>query len=343
MRALLGRLHALGIGTAWAFCLFTLSSVASAQELHLSYRQVALQVSDLARSTKFYAEMFGLEPAMRTSSADFSLGSDVSFLLMKAPEGAAPKIAWIGLAAQQRGAQGATDLPRSRLTGLLNDAGFRAAEPDSRQRGLAQARTYWSARVFDDEAFFFADAEGIPFRVMSGNCIHCDPNSAQQSVSNGAIEALGINHFTNFVSNAPRSNELLKQLFGLGILSYQGPNAPTLSLGDGRQFLMYFGTGNPREPEVAGVTDHVSLAVEDFDVAALQSRLEDLGLQAGSGTRPPQPLRHWLSLRMANRGGAEEGTPELYFSDPDGIAIQLQDKSYCGGSGYLGDECPALE
>ena len=78
-------------------------------------------------------------------------------------------------------------------------------------------------------------------------------------------------------------------------------------------------------------------------LAALQSRLEDLGLQAGSGARPPQPLRHWLSLRMANRGGAEEGTPELYFSDPDGIAIQLQDKSYCGGSGYLGDECPALE
>ena len=28
---------------------------------------------------------------------------------------------------------------------------------------------------------------------------------------------------------------------------------------------------------------------------------------------------------MEDRGGAKEGTPELYFTDPDGILIQLQD------------------
>ncbi len=44
-------------------------------------------------------------------------------------------------------------------------------------------------------------------------------------------------------------------------------------------------------------------------------------------------------MRMPDRGGAVAGTPELYFTDPDGILIQLQDVSYCGGSGYLGDEC----
>ena len=38
---------------------------------------------------------------------------------------------------------------------------------------------------------------------------------------------------------------------------------------------------------------------------------------------------HWISMRMPNRGGAEGGTPELYF-DPDGLRIQLQDRSYCG-------------
>ena len=31
---------------------------------------------------------------------------------------------------------------------------------------------------------------------------------------------------------------------------------------------------------------------------------------------------------------------ELYFTDPDGLAIQLQDTKYCGGGGYLGDVCP---
>ena len=44
-------------------------------------------------------------------------------------------------------------------------------------------------------------------------------------------------------------------------------------------------------------------------------------------------------MRMPDRDGAASGTPELYFTDPDGILIQLQDVSYCGGGGYLGDEC----
>lgn len=38
-------------------------------------------------------------------------------------------------------------------------------------------------------------------------------------------------------------------------------------------------------------------------------------------------------------GGAPGGTPELYFTDPDGLLIQLQDVSYCGGGGFLGNAC----
>ena len=55
---------------------------------------------------------------------------------------------------------------------------------------------------------------------------------------------------------------------------------------------------------------------------------------------PAGPLRHYISMRMENRGGAKEGTPELYFTDPDGIVVQLQDVRYCGGAGGLGDVCP---
>jgi hypothetical protein len=32
----------------------------------------------------------------------------------------------------------------------------------------------------------------------------------------------------------------------------------------------------------------------------------------------------------------------LYFTDPDGIRVQLQDVKYCGGSGFLGDVCPQV-
>jgi hypothetical protein len=51
-------------------------------------------------------------------------------------------------------------------------------------------------------------------------------------------------------------------------------------------------------------------------------------------------MTSYVTLRMENRGGAKEGTPELYFTDPDGLLIQLQDVKYCGGSGVLGDVCP---
>jgi hypothetical protein len=47
--------------------------------------------------------------------------------------------------------------------------------------------------------------------------------------------------------------------------------------------------------------------------------------------------------QRANNGGGPTsplGTPELYFTDPDNIRIQLQDVSYCGGSGRLGQICP---
>jgi hypothetical protein len=53
----------------------------------------------------------------------------------------------------------------------------------------------------------------------------------------------------------------------------------------------------------------------------------------------PGPLVHCISTRMENRGGAKEGTPELYFTDPDGLLIQLQDVKYCGGASVLGDVC----
>ena len=48
-------------------------------------------------------------------------------------------------------------------------------------------------------------------------------------------------------------------------------------------------------------------------------------------------------MRGPESGGAPGGTPELYFGDPDGIVVQLQDTTYCGGSGILGSTCGAPE
>jgi hypothetical protein len=48
----------------------------------------------------------------------------------------------------------------------------------------------------------------------------------------------------------------------------------------------------------------------------------------------------YVTMRGPERGGAKEGTPELYFTDPDGILLQIQDVSYCGGAGRMGEVCP---
>ena len=71
------------------------------------------------------------------------------------------------------------------------------------------------------------------------------------------------------------------------------------------------------------------------------AKLETFGItpRDDDAQGPVPPLRSYVTMRMENRGGAPGGTPELYFTDPDGILIQLQDASYCGGSGYFGDTC----
>jgi hypothetical protein len=61
--------------------------------------------------------------------------------------------------------------------------------------------------------------------------------------------------------------------------------------------------------------------MENFDADAVLKRLTDSGVKA--------------SIRL--RGD----TKELYFTDPDGIRVQLQDVRYKGGTGPLGDRDPA--
>jgi catechol 2,3-dioxygenase-like lactoylglutathione lyase family enzyme len=108
------------------------------------------------------------------------------------------------------------------------------------------------------------------------------------------------------------------------------------------------GAGGPGRAGGAGAAparpaaiDHACLAMENFDPAAVTKTLVSYGLKQQEG-QARTPLVTYISLRMPNRGGAEGGTPELYFTDPDGLPIQLQDVKYCGGGGFLGDLCPPL-
>ena len=60
--------------------------------------------------------------------------------------------------------------------------------------------------------------------------------------------------------------------------------------------------------------------MESFDADAVLKQLTERGIKA--------------SIRMRGE------TKELYFTDPDGIRVQLQDVKYKGGAGPLGDRDP---
>jgi hypothetical protein len=167
----------------------------------------------------------------------------------------------------------------------------------------------------------------------------CD--SVELAPAEGLFKSIDLSHFTNFLANSARANAFYMQVFGKQFQAYQGPS-PLVGVGDGIQFLMYVGGSEEGPPANPARIGHVCLSIENFSVDHILSSLDDYGFSARASNSNTPPLVHWVSMRMPNRGGVEEGTPEVYFSDPDGLQIQLQDAVYCGGGGYLGEVCEAL-
>jgi catechol 2,3-dioxygenase-like lactoylglutathione lyase family enzyme len=196
----------------------------------------------------------------------------------------------------------------------------------------------------------FADPDGIVCQLNdASHCGGSGPLGSQCKVTEapkkGLIALSDLNHMTIYTGDASRSNKFYQDLFGFSIRSYQGPAAPTLAVGPTVQFLMF--TGGGANAPAAGAArrpasiNHACMTLAGFKPDDVLKTLESYGLKPrGEAQGPPGPLRHYVTMRMENRGGAPGGTPELYFTDPDGLLMQLQDTSYCGGSSYLGSDCP---
>ena len=80
----------------------------------------------------------------------------------------------------------------------------------------------------------------------------------------------------------------------------------------------------PRRPGANATPEinHFCLTVDGFNVDRILKLLADRGL-IRSDANGPMKVR--VRMRGPEAGGAGEGTPELYFGDPDGIVVQLQD------------------
>jgi catechol 2,3-dioxygenase-like lactoylglutathione lyase family enzyme len=300
---------------------------------------VGVMVSDLKRSVDFYQTLFGMPRGESTETiARLLIGSGPAHLeLLTASEGSAPRIGHFCL--------GVDGFDVDRIARTLTDHGVLNAD------SLRPLTMRITARASGGSMVHVGDPDGLDIQLQDSRyCGGSGPlgdvcAAPQASAKKGLFAVKGYSHLTLFSSDPPKSNQFYKDVFGTGIRSYQGPTAPTLAVGPGVEFLMLTGGGRGRDgaaPPAASV-DHFCMTIENFKPDEVLKSLETVGVKPReSETGPVPPMRHFISLRMENRGGAKEGTPELYFTDPDGIRVQLQDVKYCGGSGFLGDICPQV-
>ena len=129
-----------------------------------------------------------------------------------------------------------------------------------------------------------------------------------------ALKAATLNHASLIVSDLDRSVAFYQRTFGLGVKSMQ-QGGVNLAVGDA--FLGIYQGGANAMPHI----NHICFGIRAFEASATVAALEAQGLAAESRSR--------------------DGVTQVYTADPDNLRIQLQDVSFCGGVGPLGNECRA--
>jgi catechol 2,3-dioxygenase-like lactoylglutathione lyase family enzyme len=297
-----------------------------------------LRVSDPAASLDFYQHLFGM-PVQSRSGGRISLGvgDGPRFVALRpVQDGEAPAITQIGYSVM--------DFDLGRTLAALESVGFeRIAAPAITDPGIEHRMRTWTRTRGGAEEVHFADDRGLIVQLSDPR--YCGGTGPLGEVCRlepapeGRLQLADFNHFTVFCSDGAEANRFYQQTFGLSVQAYQGPGSPVTGIGDGKQFVMYAGGGGRGGAATPATIHHGSFNIRDFDLERVRATLTDYGLTPGDARSGP--MSHYVSLRMPNRGGAEGGTPELYFTDPDGILLQMQHLSYCGGGGYLGNECLA--
>ena len=303
-----------------------------------SWNHMTLTVTDIGRSLEFYQGLFGMTIAARQArTLILRIGSGPQFLALGGGRpNATPGINHFCL--------NVDDFDDRRVVGILGEHGVAPVEPGSgnaarRVRIRMRGAEFGGAPEGTPE-LSIGDPDGVVVQLQDST--YCGGQgllgelcpTPEPSPTGGLIALQDINHFTVFVSDQQRSIDFYQGLFGMPVTRHQGA-LPLLSVGSGRQFLaLAQGPGPAR-------IHHASMSMENFQHEEVTATLEEFGIRprAAGAQGPPEPLTSYVTMRMPDRGGAPEGTPELYFTDPDGILLQLQDVRYCGGGGYLGDVC----
>ena len=312
--------------------------------------QFTLLVSDVKRSVDFYQGLFGMPiQARQGSTVLLRIGDGPQFLAIGPAGSNPPSIApVIGMSVENFNAE--------RVMNTLAQHGVTKADPADAGLSGGAMKVRLKPRGPENGGakegtpeLFMGDPDGLVIQLTDPK--YCGGagalgevcGSLEQAPKKGLIAAKNLSHFTINVSNGSRSNDFYRDVFGLPIRSRQGA-AEGLGVGPGVMFVMFAGGGGARgaanaPPRPASI-NHVSLNMEKFNPDEVLKLLASYGIAARENAQGPAgPLKSYVTLRMENRGGAPGGTPELYFTDPDGLLLQIQDVSYCGGAGFLGNVC----
>jgi catechol 2,3-dioxygenase-like lactoylglutathione lyase family enzyme len=287
---------------------------------------VMIAVSNLERSAAFYERLFG--PAVRQGdTVVFRVGEGPHFFALTAlKNGAKPDFLSYGMTVE--------DFDAERVLRTLADHGVAGAQ--IMPRG-------------DTPELFVPDPNGIKVQLQHtrygygagprGDILRPAPVAAARS----AFDLKSLNHVTLTIANGAREKEFYQTVFGLPVRAMQGDGV-TLAIGEGTDGIVFnAATDNPKA--VSGI-NHVCFTIEHFDAERVMAILIGNGLEPIENGIPAliKPLTCRVRWRQrANNGGGPTsplGSPEVYFTDPDNIRIQLQDVTYCGGSGRLGEICP---
>lgn len=296
---------------------------------------MTLFVSDPKRSLEFYQGLFGMPIQARQGNGGglLRIGSGPQYLALAAAGPARkPGIDHFCMTVDGFGS--------GQILQTLAEHGVARSESPGAMKA-------WTRMRDDTLEFHLGDPDGIVVQLQDpsycggtgplGNQCFATPEPAPRK---GFIEVRDLSHFTLSVSDANRSRTFYREVFGMRIQAYQGPSSPVLAVGAGRQFLALGGGGaNGAAPRTTGIA-HACMTMEGFNPDKTLKTLADFGIKPrGDARGPAGSVVSYLSIRREDRGGAKDGTAELYFTDPDGIVMQLQDVSYCGGAGALGEVC----
>jgi catechol 2,3-dioxygenase-like lactoylglutathione lyase family enzyme len=305
-----------------------------------SLNHMTLAVTDIAQSQHFYQGLFGLPvQARQAETTILRIGPGPQYVALR-------KVAPNAKPGFHHFCMTVAGFSQAQVFKSLADHGV------SRTSGATTEPLKAWVRVRGEDAgggkegtpeLYFTDPDGIVVQLQDttycggaghlGSVCLAKPEPAPRK---GLLAVRALSHFTITVSNPQRSRDFYQRLFGLPIQAYQGAT-PALAVGAGPQFLMF--AGGPKATPTIG---HGCFTMDSFDPDKVLKALADFGVSPrGDARGPVGPLKSYVSMRMEDRGGARDGTPELYFTDPDGILMQLQDVSYCGGGGYFGEACPA--